>query len=351
MRNQPPTPEPPQQPENQPAAAPQPPEPPRAKPPVLPYVLLAVFLLTLLPGPLFFASLVLPGPLKTEKTLIIPRGMSVKGIAQLLDQNDILINPILFRGVAHLVAEDKLQAGEYRFLPGQNAIDIATMMRDGKTVLRQVTVPEGLTSREIVELLRTVPALTGEITSVPSEGSLLPESYRYAYGDSRENLIARMQKEQKEMMASLWEKRDAGLPLASPEEALILASIVEKETGRKPEERPIVAGVFYNRLKKGMPLQTDPTVIYALTKGEKALGRDLLRKDLATPSPYNTYLAAGLPPGPICNPGRAAIEAVLHPAQHDYLYFVADGTGGHAFAASLQEHNRNVAKWQSLSRP
>lgn len=302
-------------------------------------------------GPLLMASLMVKGPLKEEKTVIIPHGTSVKEITDILDGNGILVHPLSFRAASRLIATDKLKAGEYRFTPGQSAIDVAIMMHEGRTVPRQFTAPEGLTSWEIVALLRAQPDLSGEIYTVPPEGSLLPETYRYSYGDNRESLIRHMQRKQKETLEKLWATRNEKLPIQKPIEAVILASIVEKETGLKPQERAIVAGVFYNRLRKDMPLQTDPTVIYALTKGEKPLGRALTRKDLGIDSLYNTYLHPGLPPSPICNPGEAALEAVLNPAQHDLLYFVADGTGGHAFAKTLEEHNKNVSDWIKLKKP
>jgi len=335
-----------------PPEAAEPPLPPvRRKPLLLPYILFTIFILTALPGPLFFAALFLPGPNKEAKTIIIPRGTSVQEIGRILDQNNLLINPLLFRGMARMMAHNQLQAGEYTFEPGQSVVEITAMLRDGKTVLRQITVPEGLTSNDIVTLIRNTPDLTGDVPDIPEEGSLLPESYRYSYGENRAAIIERMEKDQRDTLAQLWETRAKDLPLTSPGEALILASIVEKETGKMAEERARVAGVFYNRLKRKMPLQTDPTVIYALTKGEKALGRSLTRADLSTPSPFNTYLNAGLPPAPICNPGRAALEAALNPESHDLLYFVANGSGGHSFSRTLNEHNKNVSHWQSLHRP
>lgn len=327
------------------------PAPPKKKIVLLPYILLFVFILTVVPAPLFFVSLVLPGPLKEEKTVVIPRGKSVSEIAQILDQNDILINPILLRATAHIMAEDKLKAGEYKFMPGQSVLDVTTMLRDGHVVVHQFTAPEGLTSHEIVGLLRGAKDLSGDLETVPEEGTVLPESYQYILGDTRASVLAHMQKDMKDTLEKLWANRAEGLPLASPREALILASIVEKETGQKAEERARVAGVFINRLKLKMPLQTDPTVIYALTKGQTPLGRALTNADLAIASPYNTYLNPGLPPGPICNPGRAAIEAALHPEVHDFLYFVADGSGGHAFSKSLKDHNKNVDYWRSLKKP
>ncbi len=313
--------------------------------------MLIIFLITLLPGPLFFIALVSPGPMQEEKTVVIPRGSNVRQIARMLDENGVILHPLLFRATSRLMAKDQLKAGEYAFTPGLTVLDVTAMIREGKTVLRQITIPEGLTSFEVTTLLRNTPTLTGEITTVPEEGSLLPETYNYSYGDTRASVIDRMKSDQKALMDTLWAARDENLPLKSPKEAVILASIVEKETGKLADERPLVASAFVNRLRLNMPLQSDPTVIYALTGGTSSLGRSLTRADLLTPSPMNTYVQQGLPPTPISNPGRAAIEAVLHPAKTDYLYFVANGTGGHSFAINLEEHNKNVAKWISLNKP
>ncbi|MFA6280037.1 MAG: endolytic transglycosylase MltG [Bdellovibrionales bacterium] len=338
-------------------AAPPPPAPPATpsepakKRVIFPYVLLFISLVTFFSGPLFFLSLYLPGPMKESKTVIIPRGSSVQEIATLLDQNDVLINPLLFRLASRLMAKDQLKAGEYAFAVGMNVLDVTGALREGKTVLRQITAPEGLTSHEITTILQSASALTGTIKDVPREGSLMPETYRYSYGDSRESVIARMQSEARAMLEELWKNREETLPLKTPQDALILASIVEKETGKHASERPLVASVFINRMRSSMPLQSDPTVIYALTGGTGALGRTLTHADLMSSSPYNTYVNAGLPPTPICNPGRAALMAVLHPEKSDFLYFVADGTGGHAFAKTLTEHNKNVTKWISLIKP
>lgn len=323
---------------------------PKPKRIILPYVLLTVFLLTLISGPLFFISLYLPGPMLETKNVVIPRGSSVKEIASLLDQNDVLINPLLFRIAAKLRANNQLRAGEYAFQPGMNVMDVTEMMRLGKTVVRQITVAEGLTSFDIVNIVNSTPALTGEVKVIPEEGSLWPETYNYTYNDSRDDVIARMKKDAAAALDRLWQERDPSIPLRSPREALILASIVEKETGKRADERAMVASVFFNRMRIGMPLQSDPTTIYALTGGLGALGRSLTRADLLTQSPYNTYVNVGLPPTPICNPGKAALEAVLHPKPSEFLYFVADGTGGHAFAKTLTEHNDNVAKWLRLQK-
>ena len=227
--------------------------------------------------------------------------------------------------------------------------EVIEILRSGETLVHRLTVPEGLTSREIVALVNGAEKLSGEIAELPAEGSLLPDTYHFARGDDRGELVARMRQAQADLMSSLWKERAENLPLASPEEAIILASIVEKETGLA-EERNLVAGVFVNRLNKKMRLQSDPTVVYGVTMGKAPLGRPLSRKDLKTKTPYNTYTNAGLPPGPIANPGRAALEAVLQPTKTDHLYFVADGSGGHAFAKTLAQHNRNVAKWRKLQK-
>ena len=240
-----------------------------------------------------------------------------------------------------------MKFGEYQIPAGASMREILELLNRGGNVLRQVVVPEGLTSWQVVELLKGEEGLTGEVAEVPAEGSLAPAGYDFQRGVDRTELLGRMEERQREVVAAAWEGRAAGLPLESPEELLTLASIVEKETG-VPEERPRVAQVFVNRLKKGMRLQTDPTVIYGITKGEGPLGRGLRASELAVATPYNTYVRPGLPPGPIANPGAEAIEAAANPEPGDYLYFVADGSGGHAFAKTLEEHNRNalaLARW------
>jgi UPF0755 protein len=289
------------------------------------------------------------GPLTQSKTVVIAKGTSGREIASLLEQQGIIREALLFRALSKIYAEDKLKAGEYEFTAGQTLRTVVEKIRDGKTVERFITFAEGLTSFEIVERLRAEPTLSGEITDIPPEGSLLPETYHYTLNDARANIITRMQALQKTTMAELWPTRDSNLPFTTEAEAITLASIVEKETG-VADERPRVAGVFINRLRLGMKLQSDPTSIYAITLGKTPLGRDLFYKDLETPSRYNTYYAAGLPPGPIANPGRASLAAVLKPETHNFIYFVADGTGGHAFAVTLPEHNANVAKWRMIQK-
>jgi UPF0755 protein len=291
-----------------------------------------------------------PGPLDADATLVVPKGAGLEAIARRLADEEIIEDAFIFTlGVRYLGAARGLKAGEYAFPAGVSMQSVVAILSSGHTVAHRLTVPEGLSSAEIVALVAGAAALSGEAGPIPAEGSLLPETYHYSRDDGRAALVARMGQAMQELLAELWPTRDPGLPLSSPGEALVLASVVEKETG-VPEERPLVASVFINRLNMGMRLQSDPTVVYGLTQGQGPLGRPLTQQDLDTAHPYNTYLIDGLPPGPIANPGRAALEAVLKPAQTRYLYFVADGNGGHAFAETLDEHNRNVAKWRRLKR-
>lgn len=297
-----------------------------------------------------------PGPLQQETFFTAARGQGVSAIADNLEAAGIIHDALVFKVSMRLVRTgETLKAGEYQIPAQSSPKQIMTMMVAGDVFERKVTVREGLTSYEIVEMLKTVSDLQGEIEAVPAEGSLLPETYIYHGDQTRADLIAEMQTGMTKAIDELWEGREADLPFTTKEDALTLASIVEKETG-VPSERKRVAGVFINRLREGIPLQTDPTVIYALTKGRNKnegqgpLGRRLLVKDLAVDSPYNTYRNAGLPPGPIANPGRASIEAVLHPEAHQFIYFVADGSGGHVFAETLAEHNANVAKWRKIRK-
>ena len=291
-----------------------------------------------------------PGPLQQEAVVIVPRGAGLVAIADDLAAAGVIADPDIFALGVRLFADARaLRAGEYAFAPGSSMKEAAELLASGRTVVHRLTVPEGLTSVEVVALLQAAEPLDGEIATVPPDGALLPETYHFHRGDSREAVLERMRQSMSEALAELWEQRAGNLPLQSPEEALILASIVEKETG-VDSERALVAGVFVNRLHKGMPLQSDPTVVYGITEGKAPLGRSLTRQDLAEPTPYNTYQIAGLPPGPIANPGRAALAAAVNPTPTEYLYFVAAGDGGHAFAKTLAEHNSNVAKWRKHLR-
>jgi UPF0755 protein len=292
-----------------------------------------------------------PGPAAEEITVLIPRGASVAAIADQLTGAGVLERDWVFQWGVRLFGDRRpLQAGEYIFDPGMSPAAVMTLMVEGRQVQRRLTIPEGLTNREVLALLADAAALTGEVPDASryqEEGAFLPETYFYAYGDDRAALLGRMEEAMRRTLSELWETRAEGLPLDTPKAALTLASIVEKETAIAAE-RPRIAGVFVSRLTRGMPLQSDPTVIFALTRGEAPLGRRVTYADLELDDPYNTYRYPGLPPGPIANPGRDAIAAVLNPTQTDELYFVADGSGGHVFAKTLAEHNRNVARWREI---
>jgi len=309
---------------------------------------ISVLILVLAVSPLLvMGALYAPGPLSENKTVVIAHGTTAADIARKLAEEKAVHASLLFRVAARI--EGSLKAGEYAIPASASSMDIAKMMHEGRSVVRLFTVAEGLTSAEVARLLTNDPVMTGDLAA-PTEGSLLPETYRYTYGDSRAGMIVRMQKAMQEKVNALWEAREKDLPLRSVEEAVVLASIIEKETG-KAGERPRVAGVFYNRLRRGMRLQSDPTVIYALTKGQKVLDRPLSHEDLGYASPYNTYASDGLPPKPICNPGLASLEAALHPENHNFFYFVANGgDGGHSFAADLPKHNENVVQWHKTKK-
>ncbi len=291
-----------------------------------------------------------PGPLKTKTIIIIERGSGIDAIIRDLQKAGVLGHPLVFRIASRFGAADNpLKAGEFAFAPGISPEETLKLLRSGKTVVRRLTVPEGLTTADIISLLASAEGLKGVVAPIPEEGTLLPETYHFSFGDRRQAIVHRMTDAMDSLLANLWRNRPPGLPLASARKALILASIVEKETA-KAVERLRIAAVFLNRLKKGMRLQSDPTVVYGLTGGNRLLGRPLTRADLKKPSPFNTYMIEGLPPSPISNPGSAALEAVLRPAITQDLYFVADGSGGHVFSATLKEHNRNAAKWRQLNK-
>jgi UPF0755 protein len=289
-----------------------------------------------------------PGPLTEEKVVSIPRGAGIRDIADLLVKEGVIDQPWTFIG-AVLVrkAREDLKSGEYMFPKEATLGDVIATLVEGRVVQHTVTIPEGLTSEQIVHRLLESDLLSGNIREIPREGTLLPETYRVTRGTPREQVIQRMQQAQRRVLQEAWERRMADLPLRTPEQLLTLASIVEKETGR-PEERTRVAAVFTNRLKQRMRLQSDPTIIYGLVGGKGTLGRPIYKSEIEQPTPYNTYVIDGLPPGPIANPGRAALEAAANPARTKELYFVADGTGGHAFAETLEQHQRNVAKLRAI---
>jgi len=292
-----------------------------------------------------------PGPLLEERVVNIPQRAGKRDIADILNKEGVTdVNPWVFiASVFALKASSELKPGEYAFQKNASLRDVIATMVDGKVVQHAVTIPEGLTSEQIVGRLSENDIFTGSVHEIPREGTLLPETYKFPRGTSRDQVIQRMQREQKRVVADIWERRSPDLPVKSPEQLVTLASIVEKETG-KPDERSRVAAVFVNRLKQRIKLQSDPTIIYGLVGGKGTLGRPIKRSEITTPSPYNTYVIDGLPPGPISNPGRASLEAAANPARTRDLYFVADGSGGHAFTETYDQHQKNVAKLRTMEK-
>jgi UPF0755 protein len=291
-----------------------------------------------------------PGPLASDKVVLIAQGADVPDIIEQLQTQGVIESPALFNLALFVEGNrSKLKAGEYQFKQNASLQDVIDTMVQGKSILHMITIPEGLTSQQIVDRLRDDEVLAGDVHETPREGSLLPETYKFQRGASRDQLLQKMARDQKQLLDEIWKRRSADLPITSPYEMVTLASIVEKETG-KADERPRVAGVFINRLRKHMRLQSDPTIVYGIVGGQGALGRPLSRAEIDKPTAYNTYQIDGLPPGPIANPGRAALEAVANPSRTRELYFVADGTGGHVFADSLDSHNRNVQHWRQIEQ-
>ena len=289
-----------------------------------------------------------PGPLADKTTVRIPEGATIGSASRILSQAGAIRSATWFRGLAgRLGAHDPIRAGEFAIPAHASAAAILSTLQHGKPVLRLLTIPEGMPSVIVHDKLIATTALAGAVP-VPPEGSVLPNSYAYGEGESRLAVVQRMQKAMDKALAAEWAGRGTDLAVSTPQQALTLASIVEKETG-VAAERTMVAAVYGNRLKLGMPLQADPTVIYPVTKG-RPLGRRILESELHAKNGYNTYAEVGLPLGPICNPGRASIDAVLHPAVTKALYFVANGKGGHVFADTLAEHNANVQKWFAIRR-
>ena len=310
------------------------------------FLVLAGVLFGLLIGAGSWALLLAPGPHHNARQIIIARGQSLDNVIHELASSGVLRSALVFSVYSRFAGP--VQAGEFDLPPRANMRDISRILRLGDVVMHAITVPEGMTSQQVVELLFSEPVLSGD-ASIPAEGSLLPETYFVPRGHARTALLAKMQAAQDQALEQLWENRQPGLPLQTPQEAVVLASIVEKETGQAGE-RGQVAAVFVNRLRKRMRLQSDPTIIYGLVGGKGTLGRPIRLSEIGKPTPYNTYTIFGLPPTPIANPGREALAAVLDPPSTSALYFVANGTGGHIFADTLTEHNKNVRRWRKLQK-
>lgn len=287
-----------------------------------------------------------PGPTSEEKTVVFRKGMGFVEIVDKMHDEGVIDHPRLFKAIAVVMGDArKFKAGEYKFSPAISPKLIMDMIAEGRVVVHKITVPEGFNVRQVAELLMAEKTLEGDVPSGISEGSLLPDTYHFVYGDQRGDLIERMKKSMAMTINELWESRASDLPFETQMQALTLASLVEKETGVK-SERGLVASVYINRLRKGMKLQCDPTVIYGIELEKGPMTRALTRSDLQYPTPYNTYINYGLPPGPIANPGREAIAAVLNPPDSPYLFFVATGNGGHNFSVSYGDHNKNVTSYR-----
>lgn len=285
------------------------------------------------------------GPLTDKVNVIIPKGASSLQVAEQLADRGVIRHPQVFRVAARFNGLDKkLRAGEYQFDSKISMLNVMEKIAKGEVFYRKITFSEGLTTGQILYQLASTPEFDGEISIDVKEGELLPETYTYEYGASRDSIIIQAKKAMEKTVEHIWNSRDLTVPVKNKNQLMTLASIIEKETGIA-EERALVASVFVNRLRKGMRLQTDPTVIYAITEGQSELGRSLKKADLNVDSPYNTYKYYGLPPAPICNPGRDAIEAAAHPEASNFLYFVASGDGGHNFSTNLGQHNQNVKNW------
>ncbi len=291
-----------------------------------------------------------PGPLSADKVVFIAPRTEVVDVIDQLASAGVIEQPTLVKASLWLEGRwSQVKAGEYVFKREASMRDVMDTIVSGRQLLHSVTIPEGLTSEQIIQRLKEIDILAGDVRQIPPEGTMLPETYRVPRGMSRNDLVRKMQQDHNRLVDQIWEKRAPNLPLRSKYEMVTLASIVEKETGRA-DERTRVASVFHNRLNRRMRLQSDPTIVYGIVGGKGTLGRPILRSEITRPTAYNTYTIDGLPPGPIANPGRAALEAVANPSRTNDLFFVADGTGGHVFAETLEQHNRNVARWREIER-
>lgn len=309
-------------------------------------LLLVVGLLAVAGAWFSYTQFMAPGPLSSDKVVVVKGG--VADVADQLTREGVIDSHLLFMAGLYATGRSaQIKAGEYLFHQRASLNDVANTLVEGKAILHAVTIPEGLTVQQIVERLAENDILTGDVVTMPKEGTLLPDTYKFNRGMTRQQLLDRMAQEQQKVVREVWGRRGTDLPLKSPQDLVILASIVEKETG-KADERTRVAGVFVNRLNRNMKLQSDPTIVYGLVGGKGTLGRGIRRDEIAQETPYNTYVILGLPPGPIANPGRAAMEAVANPSRTRELYFVADGSGGHVFAETLDQHNKNVQRWRQI---
>ena len=315
------------------------------------YFLLAFLVVSLMGGSVLttYTQFVAEGPLENSTETLIEKGKSLRKIAKQLYREGIIASPSIFElGVRASGQGDKIKAGEYSIPRHASSKMVMNILTSGNTYIRRLVVPEGLTSEQVVDLMNHAKGLVGDVVQVPKEGTLLPDTYHYSYGDTKEGMIERMKNAMESTLESLWVERDPNISLKTPKEAVVMASIIEKETSRN-SERAHIASVFYNRMKQGIRLQSDPTVIYAVTDGHVDQMKRVTYKDLKFQSPYNTYVIYGLPRAPISNPGRASIEAVLHPMSTKDIYFVADGTGGHVFSPTYKEHQTNVKNWRQIS--
>jgi UPF0755 protein len=311
--------------------------------------LFIALVLVVISGGVFFNHVIYrAGPLQENAVVEISRGVSSQKVAEILGKRRVIASPLWFRLLLkYRQADADLKAGEYLFPAHLTMVEVLEKLRRGDVLYHKFTIPEGYTVRQVMTQLMQEEMLEGDITQAPAEGDIFPETYTFQKREQRAAIIEKAVSAMQRKLQEIWEQREEDLPYKNKQEMLVMASIIEKETG-VGDERAKVASVFVNRLRKGMPLQTDPTVIYALTSGKEELDRALTYKDLQVDNPYNTYKYVGLPPTPICNPGEEAIYAAAHPAQTDYLYFVANGTGGHNFAKTLKEHNANVAYWKTV---
>ncbi len=316
------------------------------------YFLLAFLVVSLIGGSVLttYTQFVAEGPLESSTETLIIKGKSLRKIAKQLYREGIISSPSIFEiGVRASGQANNIKAGEYSIPRHASSKMVMNILTSGDTYIRRLVVPEGLTSEQVVALVDKAKGLMGDIIQIPKEGTLLPDTYHYSWGDTKEGMIERMKNAMDRTVEELWAGRDPSITLKTPKEAVVMASIIEKETSRN-SERAHIASVFYNRMKQGIRLQSDPTVIYAVTDGHVDKMKRVTYKDLKEQNPYNTYVIYGLPRGAISNPGRASISAVLHPMTTKDIYFVADGKGGHVFSPTYKEHQKNVQNWRQISK-